>query len=89
MIIILSEQDYESMIGEHARDGSVLTICTIPAPTDDTSDMAMPAMILIAVLFVPGLIRLLKERRIGLLLFLSFGLLVLWAYRFYGRTAFC
>jgi hypothetical protein len=45
-ILLLSGQDYEWMIGERDLDGSVLTRCTIPAPIDDVSDMAFPALIL-------------------------------------------
>jgi hypothetical protein len=88
-ILLHSVQEYEWMIGERDPDGSVLTLCTIPTPTDDTSDMAMPALILIAVLLLPGLIGLIRRRRMGLPLVLSLGLLALWGYRFYGRTAFC
>ena len=89
IILIFSEGDYEWMIGEREPDGSSLSLCTIPASTDNTSDMAIPALILIAVLFVPGLIRLMRQRRVSPSLPLSLGLLALWAYRFFGRTAFC
>jgi hypothetical protein len=88
-ILLLSGQDYEWMIGERDQDGSVLTHCAIPTPTDDMSDMAYPALILIAVLFAPGLFHLIKQRRIGLSLTLSLGLLALWIYRFLVRVAFC
>jgi hypothetical protein len=89
-ILILSGQDYEWMVGERDPDGSVLTLCTIPAPTDnDTSEMAMLALILVVALLAPGLIGLIRRRRIGLPLALSLGLLALWGYRFFGRTAFC
>jgi hypothetical protein len=67
VIFLLSGQDYEWMNGERAPDGSVVTRCTIPAPADDMSDIASPtALILIAVLFVAGLFRLIRQRRIGL-----------------------
>ncbi|WP_122885479.1 DUF2645 family protein [Burkholderia pseudomallei] len=89
LIVLFSERDYEWMIGQREPHRSVLTVCTIPASTDDSSDMAIPALILIAMLFVPGLIHLIRQRRIGLSLLLSLGCLALWAYRFYGRTAFC
>lgn len=88
-IVLLSERDYEWMIGQRESHQSVLTVCTIPASTDDTSDMAIPVLIPIAMLFVPGLIHLIRQRRIGLSLLLSLGCPALWAYRFYGRTAFC
>ena len=89
IILMSSEGDYEWMIGERELDGSVLTLCTIPASTDDTSDMAAPALVLIAVLLVPGVIHLIRRRRVGPSLLLSLGLLTLWGYRFFVRTAFC
>lgn len=89
LIVLLSARDYEWMIGQREPDGSVLTICTIPAPTDDTSDMAILALLPIVALFVPGLIYLVRQRRISLSLLLSLGCLALWIYRFYWRTAFC
>jgi hypothetical protein len=77
------------MVGQREPDGSVLTLCTIPTSTDSTSDIAIPTLVLIAVLFVPGVIRLITRWQVGPLLFLSLGLLALWIYRFFIRAAFC
>lgn len=89
VILLFSEGDYEWMIGQRGPDGSVLTLCTIPTSTDSTSDMAMPTLVLIAVLFVPGVIRLIGRWHVGPSLLLSLGLLAIWIYRFFIRAAFC
>ena len=89
LILLTSAGDYEGMIGERV-DGEVLTLCTIPASMDDTSDMAIPLLFLIAVLFVPGVIRFIRHRRIGPSLVLALGLLIFWVYSFFVRKAlFC
>jgi hypothetical protein len=89
VILLFSEGDYEWMVGQREPDGSVLTLCTIPTSTDSTSDMAIPTLVLIAVLFVPGVIRLITRWQVGPSLFLSLGLLALWIYRFFIRAVFC
>ena len=89
IILVFSEREYEWMIGQHDLGGPALTLCTIPAPTDDTSDMAIPTLFLIIVLLVPGLMRFIGKRRVGLSQRPSSGLFALWAYRFFIRTTFC
>ena len=89
-VIILSIQDTDWMIGEKDRDGTVLTACTIPAPGDDTSDVAVPvSLMLIAGLLLPGLFSLVRRRRVGAPLLLGTGLLLYWAVLLFGRKAFC
>jgi Protein of unknown function (DUF2645) len=87
---VLAIQDNEWMIGEQDRDGQAFTICTIPAPGDDTSDVALPvALILIAPLLLAGLLDLARARRIGAPLLLGVALLFYGAWLFFGRAAFC
>lgn len=87
---VLAIQDNEWIIGEQDRDGQAFTICTIPAPSDDTSDVALPvALILIAPLLLAGLLDLARARRVGAPLLLGVVLLLYAAWLFFGRTAFC
>jgi hypothetical protein len=47
-IYILSTNDYEWMIGEKDKDGSAMTICSLPLRNDDYSDIA-PLMMIVFV----------------------------------------
>lgn len=89
-VTVLSIQDTDWMIGEKDRDGTVFTACTIPAPGDDTSDVAIPvSLLLIAGLLLPGVVSLVRRRRVGAPLLLGTALLLYWAALLFGRTAFC
>jgi len=89
-IIVVSGKDYEWMVGEKEANGSMFTHCMIPLSMDDTADVTKPlTFFAIVVLPIFGLVRLIKRRQVGLSLVLGFGLLLLWAYRFWGRTWFC
>lgn len=89
-VTILSIQDTDWMIGEKDRDGTAFTACTIPAPGDDTSDIALPvSLLLIAGLLLPGVFALVRQRRVGAPLLLGTGLLLYGAVLLFGRTAFC
>jgi hypothetical protein len=46
-IYILSTNDYEWMIGEKDKDGSAMTICSLPPRNDDYSDIAPLMMIVL------------------------------------------
>jgi hypothetical protein len=90
LIRISSEGDYEWMVGQKQPDDEILTLCTIPASTDDTSDMAKPLLAMIILLFVPGMVRLIRQRPIGPSLVFSLGILIFWVYSFFVRKAlFC
>lgn len=89
-VTVLSIQDTDWMIGETDRDGTAFTACTVPAPGDDTSDVAIPvSLLLIAGLLLPGLFSLVRRRRVGAPLLLGTGLLLYGAALLFGRKAFC
>lgn len=89
-IFLLSVNDYEWMVGERNVDGTRATLCTIPAPMDDSSDVAMLATLaLVAVLFSCGLSHLIKRRRVDMSLVFALFLLGFWWYRFLGRSFLC
>jgi hypothetical protein len=90
-IMLLSEREYEWMIEDPYQDPrDKMTICTIPASTDDISDVTAPfCFILVLVLLIPGLVRLVMKRRLGPSLVLGLALLAFWAWRFWGRMLFC
>ena len=64
--------------------------CFAPVPYDDDSDVGiLIGLILIAILLVPGLIHLIRQRRISLSFILAVVLLLYWIYAFFKQSIFC
>src|SRR5262245_2678310 len=87
LILLGAQKEYEWMVGD---DGEKLTICTIPAPADDTTGLyASVTFCFILVLFTIGAMNSIRARRVRLSLALSLGLFLFWAYQFFLRTLGC
>jgi hypothetical protein len=85
--ILLSAKDYEWMVGEPNADETKTTLCTIPAPMNDLSDVArLVTLVMVALLLACGLSHLIKRRRVNMSLVFALSLLGPWWYRFWGRT---
>jgi len=89
-IAMLSTPDYETWwTGPEVR-GPKPDYCYAPLPYDDDSGVGMLiGLILIAAVLVPGLIHLIRQRRISLALILAVVLLLYWAYAFFKQSIFC
>jgi len=82
--------DYESWWTGPEVPGPKPDYCYAPPPADDDlGDGMVLGFILIAVLLVPGLIHLIRKRRISLSLILAVGLLLYWTYAFFKQSIFC
>lgn len=89
-VLVLSMQDYESWWTGPEVPGPKPDYCYAPDPSDDDSGiMALLTFILIAVLLVPGLISLVRRRRIRLSFVLAVGLILYWIYAFFKQRLFC
>jgi hypothetical protein len=89
-IFLLSMNDYKWMVGERDTDGTILTLCALPVPSDDTSDVALIVTLITAFpLLIFGVARLVQRRQGRLPLVLCLGLLALWGYCVGRRTLSC
>jgi len=86
---MLSDSPYEWMIGD-VQDNRKLTICDIPAPSDDARNVYIPLTIaLILVPLVGGIVSYIRARRVRPALVMGAALLALWIYRFFLRELGC
>ena len=77
------------MIGE-MEGGVPISICTLPPAVDDARDVYAPlCAVLITPIFVVGLVRSLRTRRLDVQAVLGAALIIIWGYRFFLRTAGC
>lgn len=89
VIVMLSDSDYEWLIGE-VEDNRKLTICDIPVPSDYARDIYIPlTAALILVPLIGGIAGSIRARRLSPALWIGAGLLTLWTYRFFFRTLGC
>ena len=89
-VAVISIPDYESWWTGPEVPGPKPDFCYAPLPADDDSGAGeIIGLILIAVLLVPGLIHLIRHRRISLSFVLAIGLLLFWAYAFFKQPIFC
>jgi len=89
-ITLFSIQDYESWWTGPEVPGAKPDYCYAPPPADDDSGVGIfIGLVLIAVLLVPGLTRLIRQRRINLSLILAVALLLYGTYAFFKQAIFC
>jgi hypothetical protein len=88
-IYLLSGHPYEWMIGESSPGEPPVTYCTLPVPSDSTSDVGIVISALIVSAGI-GIGRLWRQRNIGRALLVCAALLAaLGIYRFFLRSVFC
>jgi|GEM_PF-3241158 len=89
-IFMLSGLEYEWMIDDPYAGDDKLTLCTIPLSPDEAFDVKLPfCLVLVLVLLIPGSVRLVMKRRVGLSFAFGVVLLAFLVWRFWGRVAFC
>ena len=89
IIYLLSGHPYEWMIGESSPGEPPVTYCTLPVPSDSTSDVGIFVSVLL-ILIGAGIGFFWRKESTGRAALVCVGLLVVVAvYRFFLRPMFC